>query len=131
MTARLYTPADYPTVAEWFAAHGQPAVPEAVLPACGVVMEDAEGRAACAAWLYQAQGVSVAWLAWMVSNPALTPMQAEDALNGLVGASEAVARDLGATVMFTMTERRGLGALLQRRGFTPNHRGMTQFFRQL
>lgn len=131
MPARLYAPSDYATVAAWWQGHNQPAVPQGVLPPCGFVMEEPGGRLLCAAWLYQAEGVSVAWLAWLVSNPAMTPIEAENALDGLVCASQVLARDMGATVLFTMTERHGLGALLQRRGFVPNHRGMTQFFRTL
>jgi hypothetical protein len=130
MTTRLYKPEDYATVSEWFTRHGSKAVPEAVLPRCGVVVME-ESLPLAAAWIYQDNSVGVAWLAWIVTNSDIPAATAVESLNFLIRASEAVAKGLGYGVMFTMTEKPALGRLLQRQGFAPNHQGMTQYFKPL
>ena len=130
MKTRLYVSGDYPTVEKWWAGHKQAAVPANVLPKCGVVVEN-NGKPLAAAWLYQDNSVGVAWLAWLVSNPEASPFVVAEALEVLFGATERVARDLQYGLMFTMTERGSLGRWLQRHGFAPNHRGVTQYFKPL
>jgi hypothetical protein len=130
MKSRLYTPADYATVERWFIGHGSKVVPESILPRCGIVVEDG-GEALAACWLYQDNSVGIAWLAWLVSNHTLSPQRAVKAVKTAVEAAEAVAKGLGYGLLFTMTERHGLGRLLQSEGYRPNHQGMTQFFKPL
>lgn len=131
MTTRLYKPEDYATVAPWFEQHGSHPVPENVLPKCGVVVLDEEEKLLAAAWLYQDNSVGVAWLAWIVSNPDQPLFHVQPALQRLLGACEAAARELGYGLLFTMTERPALGRWLLQSGFKANHRGMTQFFKPL
>lgn len=130
MKTRLYKPEDYATIEPWWVSRHQPAVPANILPKCGVVVEE-EGLLIAAAWIYQDNSVGVAWLAWLVSNPDVRAFDVEKALEVLLGGCELVIKEFGYGLMFTMTDRGSLGRWFQRNGFTPNHRGMTQYFKAL
>lgn len=130
MNTRLYAPADYPTVSDWWGWHETEVVPEHVLPALGVVASDNEGAAA-AAWLYQDNSVPVAWVSWIVTRPGLSPLEAVRVLRVLMGAVEAVAIAQKRALLFTMTKRFGLQKWLEREGWLPNDTGSTQYFKSL
>lgn len=117
MTTRLYTPEDYATVAAWWALHKQPAVPQQVLPKCGVMVCAESGDPIAAVWLYQDNSVGVAWLAWVVTNAVLEPFVAADAIDCLLGAAETIAREAGYHAVFTWTDCRSLAHKLARNGF--------------
>lgn len=129
MITRLYNPHDYLTVRQWFPRHGVEAVPEAILPKCGVVVEK-DGQPMCAGWLYQDNSVGIAWLAWLVTNPDQPLFHVEQSLQHLLSAAETVVKDLGYGLVFTETNRPALGRFLQRQGFTPNHQAV-QYFKRL
>ena len=131
MHARLYKPDDHATLQEWCVGHRSESVPAAVLPPCGLVVEDAAGAPCAIAFLYMAVGVGVAWLAWMTTSPRLAPPAAARALKALLGAADAVCREHGYGLLFTMTNRSGLGTFLQRQGFKANHRNAAQYFREV
>lgn len=130
MTSRLYCGKDYQALRGWWHGHGQPSVPKSVLPECGVVVVEGKKRLA-AVWLYMDNTRAIGWLAWLVTNPGISPMLAAKAIKEALGASEAVARSQNRKLLFTMTERASLGRLFQREGFVPNHSGMTQYFRRI
>lgn len=130
MITRLYKPEDYAEISRWWTQRRLAAVPKSILPKTGIVSEDATGSLA-AAWVYLDNSVGLAWLAWVVTRPGLPGRRAPMVLQGLVGCCEAVAEELGYKVMFTMTHRPGFGRWLQREGFTANHSGMVQFFKEL
>tara|TARA_R110000824_G_scaffold382368_1_gene575550 strand:- start:327 stop:722 length:396 start_codon:yes stop_codon:yes gene_type:complete len=131
MTTRLYTPEDYATVMPWWEGHGSLPIPEAVLPKCGIVVEMEEGLPSAVAWLYMDNSVGVAWMSWMTTNPLLGPIKAASALTVLLGAMEQLCAEFDYGLLFTMTESKGVGQFLCRKGFSPNHKGMTQYFKEV
>jgi len=131
MKTRLYVPEDYPTIETWWARHGMAPVPEKVLPDCGVVVMDDAAEPLAAVWLYQDNSVGVAWLAWLVTDGVTGPFPIEKAILVLVEAASNVAKDLNYGLLFTMTERHGLGKWFERNGWVRNHTGMAQYFKTL
>jgi len=131
MKTRLYTPEDYEVIIPWWSGHGSGQVPAAILPKCGLVVEMDEGKLGAVAWLYMDNSVGVAWMSWMTSNPELGPIKAAEALSVLIGGMEALCEEFNYGILFTMTESKGLGQFLTRKGFSPNHQGMTQYFKKV
>jgi len=131
MTTRLYQPEDYAVISPWWAGHGGALVPEGVLPKCGVVVVTEEAKLSAAAWLYMDNSVGVAWMSWMVTNPELGPIKAAKTLGVLLGAVEVICDEFDYGILFTMTESKGVGQWLCRQGFSPNHKGMTQYFKKV
>lgn len=119
------------TFREWWRGHGTEAVPIKTLPKCGVLVYDENDQEAAVSWLYMDNSVGCAWMAWMTTRPDLTPIQSVRILEYLVGAVEAVALELNYGLMFTMTDRPGLQRWLSKRGWNPNHTGMTQLFKPI
>ncbi len=131
MKSRHYVPSDYETFAKWCEGHKMPAPPKTVLPPCGVVIEDDAGIPVSMGFLYMSVGVGVAWLAWATTSTKLAPWRSIAALEYLVRASEAVCAASDYGVLFTMTDREGLSSFFKRQGFTANHTGATQFFKEV
>lgn len=129
MKSRLYATADFPVIKKWFEGHSGKAVSEAVLPKCGVIVEDDGGAPLAAAWIYQDNSVGVAWLAWIVTNPAISVRTAPAALEYLLDSAEAICREFNYGLLFTMTDRPALGRWLKKQGFEANHSGMSQYFK--
>lgn len=118
-------------VEKWFEHHQDGiSVPQNLLPKLGIIVE-VDGVPSCAGWVYHDNSIGVAWLAWLVTNPENGPIRSADALEYLIGAAGEAARANDYGVIFTMTEKSGLGALLKRNGFKANHKGMTQYFKPL
>ena len=131
MKTRLYEPEDYAVISPWWVGHAGSLVPEDVLPKCGVVTESDDGMPLAAAWLYMDNSVGVAWMSWLVSNPDVGPIKAAKAIGVLLEALEELCKEFNYGVMFTMTDQKGLGQFLSRKGFTANHSGMTQYFKKV
>lgn len=116
----------------WWEGHRMQPVPLEVLPKCGVFVggeDDAEADAV--AWLYMDNSIGVAWVSWITSNPALSAVKAAKALSYLLESVEEVAKELNYGLLFTMTDRDGLGRFLGKREWKKNHSGMTQYFKGL
>jgi len=128
MKTRLYSPEDYATICEWWKGHKIGCVPAALLPKCGVLVED-EGELICAAWIYMDNSVGVAWMSWLTTKPKLTVKRCAKALEILMGAIEVLCNEFDYGILFTMTDQHGLGKWFERNGFSPNHSGMTQYFK--
>lgn len=131
MNTRLYKAEDYPVIADWWHRHNQPPVPVHILPKCGVVVCGEDGVPIAATWLYQDNSVGVAWMAWLVTDGKTTPFTVDKAVLMLVEAASTVARELNYGLLFTMTDRPGLGKWFERNGWARNHTGMTQYFKRL
>lgn len=132
MHTRLYRPEDYAIIADWWPLHRQPAVPEAILPKCGVVVcTEGSDVPIAATWIYQDNSVGVAWLAWLVTDATTPVFHIERALEILLGGAETIATELDYRVLFTMTDRGSLGRWFEKNGFVRNHTGMSQFFKRL
>lgn len=116
----------YDTLAGWWPAHGWNAVPLAVLPRCGVMIEQDDGTPMAAAFLYmENSGVGVAWMEWTVTSPQLTPRQSLLAITMLTQAVREVALELDYGVVMTTARQESLVRLLERNGFAVTDRGMT------
>ncbi len=131
MKARHYKTDDYPIFKAWCAGHHESAPAPGILPPCGVVIEDEEGAPLAIGFLYMAVGVGCAWLAWATTNPKLSPWNSLASLDYLECACEKVCSESDYGVLFTMTDREGLGAFLRKRGFVANHKGATQYFKEV
>jgi hypothetical protein len=122
MKARLYTPEDYPVIAEWQAKHGVPVVRPSMLSPLGVVIESEEtGTMLGAVWIYLACNVGLAWLGWWVTNPANLPGLSERVINALEDASEAALPDEYNLLIAIPPTDTGLDHLLRRKGFHVSH----------
>lgn len=115
----------FDTFSAWWKAHGWPGVALGILPKCGVLVEDDAGGPLAVAWLYQDNSVGVAWLEWIVTNPAMTPKQSYLAVAMLVQAAREVAVALDYGVVMTTARQHSLARVLGRNGFTVTDTGMT------
>lgn len=125
MKTRLYAPEDYPTFEKWWPCHGWPAVPQVILPKCGVVVEDDNSVMRAAAWLYMDNSVGVAMMEWTVTNPENTAKQSFAAISYLVGGIKAVAVELDYGVLLTSAKQDSLVRVYERTGFSKTDSGMT------
>ena len=117
MQTRLYRPDDYSTACEWWDGHDHPHVSEAVLPCCGVVVEDMRLQPVAMGWLYLDNSRGVSMLAWMVTNPNNLPRDSVRSLTILAEASKQVSKELGYGVLIASAAE-GLARLLSKNGFT-------------
>ena len=117
---RLVTDADYPMLSGWWQGHGWAAVPQAVLPALGVIMADT-----AAGWLYMDNsGRGVAMMEWLVTDPAASPIQAARALSAVVDFLKSEALRMDYHVILTTCRQESLARMLGKRGFEVTDREM-------
>lgn len=119
---------DYPELGGWFKSHQGYAIPTNILPKLGIVVESNCGMSA-AGWLYMDNSVGVAWPAWMVTNPNISPIIAGRALEHVLEALEVCAKQHDYGVFFTMAKQPSLIKWLKKRGFVQNHADMVQLFK--
>jgi hypothetical protein len=124
MNTRLYMPSDYPVLAPWWPAHGWPAVSQAILPKCGVIVEE-EGKPLAVAWLYMDNSVGVSMMEWTVTNPENSAKQSLSALKVLIGAVRMLAKEFDYGVMLTSVKQPSLCRLYERCGFQKTDEGMS------
>lgn len=116
----------YPILEAWWRGHGWDPVALAVLPRCGVMIEDDAGQPIAAAFLYmENSGVGVAWMEWTVTRPELPGRQAYLAITMLTQAVREVALALDYGVVMTTARQDSLVRVLERNGFAVTDRGMT------
>ena len=85
---------DYQMVDAWCRAHGSGMLPETLLPALGIVVEE-DGEAAAALWLYMDNSIGVCWLDCAVTRPGLALALARQCLAEAAGFLMAEAERLG------------------------------------
>ncbi len=115
MTVRNYLPSDAAAVGAWWEARHGRTFPAAMLPPCGVVVEDNAGPV-CALWLYMSVGIGVAFLENPVARPGLPPMRSMEAFDLALGALEITAKDHGYGVMVCHTMP-PIARMLKKRGW--------------
>lgn len=116
----------YELLTAWWQAHGWNPVPLAILPRCGIWIEDDTGNPLAAAFLYmENSGVGVAWLEWMVTNPAIAPRKAYVAIGVITQAAREVALELDYGVLMTTCRQESLARTLEKNGFSVTDRGVT------
>jgi hypothetical protein len=75
MRVRLYKDSDYEMVAKWWDVSGCPIVAPSQLETLGMIGYEGD-TPACAVWAYMSQGVAVAFLEHLVTNPEIkSPMK--------------------------------------------------------
>jgi hypothetical protein len=129
---RAYLPTDYPMLVEWWAGHGWPGVPSAILPKVGFVAEDVQVGSVeplVAAWLYMDNSVGVCWLEWMVSNPKAEPVRVYRGIKGVTEFAEEAAKTHGYGVMLTTCRQQSLVRTFERSGFTKTDEGVTHLIK--
>lgn len=117
-------PADYPVVSQWWPAHGWPAVPDAILPKLGLMVE-AHGNPCMAGWLYMDNSVGVSMMEWVVSNPETAPRDVLRAVQVLVGAMKDLALSNDYGVVLTSCKQPALVRAYEKAGFQKTDEGMT------
>lgn len=121
---RMYSPADYATVSQWWPAHGWPSVAEAVLPRGGVIVE-LDGTPIAATWLYMDNSVGVAMMEWTVTNPTNSPRHSLKAITLLTGAIREIAIQNDYGVVLTSAKQDSLVKVYSKNGFRKTDDGMT------
>lgn len=116
---------DYPVAEQWWPAHGWKAVPRAVLPKCGVMVESDDREPMAVAWLYMDNSVGVAWMEWTVTNPKNTARQSYLAITMLTQAVREVALELNYGVVMTSAKQEALVRIYERNGFQKSDEGVT------
>jgi hypothetical protein len=115
MKLREYHPEQYEMVANWWDAHHWHAVPEQFLSKTGLLIEDDEGTARAAIWLYRTDS-PVMMAEWLVTNPDNTARESFEAVKALLENVKLIADSAGAYLM-TFLQDESLLKAFQKRGF--------------
>lgn len=121
---------DYQMVDGWCRAHGRPPLPETLLPALGIVVEE-DGEAAAALWIYMDNSIGVCWLDCAVTRPGLTIARARECLAEAAGFLMAEAARLGYGACFAVVPEALAGRMERTMGFTRRTGGMVLMERRI
>ena len=98
----------------WRKARSVPELPADSLPSTGAVCEH-DGRTLAMAWLYLSNS-KLAYVAWPVTLPGLSPRLAKEALTLVLTQLIGMAKSLGFTFIITTAESKGLIRLFKQLG---------------
>jgi hypothetical protein len=115
----------YPTVALWWEAHGQHAVPAECLPRIGFFVPST-----CAGFLYQTDS-KIALIEGLISSPESDPSYRDQALDAVVEALCAEAKKLGFVGIQGFTKVKRVSARASRLGFQAHPSAFTLVSRRL
>lgn len=130
ITVREYQKEDYAMLAGWWKGHGWDAVPEAILPKLGIIVE-LDGSPTAAGWLYMDNSVGVAMLEWVVTSPGVKPIQAYRGIQNLIGFLSERALELDYGVVLAACRQPALVRVYERNGFTKTDEKVTHLVRVL
>lgn len=116
---------DYGAISEWWTAQKWPVIPREMLPGTGAIVP---GRAA--GFLYKTDS-QIAWLEFVVANPASDKMERRAALDAVIQSLLATAQSMGFRAVFTSCQHPGLTARYQEHGFQVTDTGMTNLIRRI
>lgn len=122
---RLFKESDYETVVSWWQSRSWPVLPREFLPATGYVVEGI-----CAGFLYQTDS-KIAWLEFIISNPATSPDDRAKALDSLIQHAVEDAKLKGFKIVFTSTNHDKLIKRYEDNGFIVGDKGMTNLVRNV
>lgn len=108
--------ADYPMLAAWWKAHGFPALPAAILPKLGLVVEH-DGKPVVAAFLYMDNSVGVCMMEWLTTAPDAPLKVIPTAIRALVDVMGQRAREMNYGVMLTTCRQAALARVFEKNGF--------------
>lgn len=118
---REYTPEDYLMLATWWKEHGWDAVPMAILPKLGVIVESVDGEERtpiAASFLYMDNSSSgVSMMEWTVSNPKAPGRTTIKAINTIVEFFSLSAKEMNYQVMLTTCKQPSLARVLEKAKF--------------
>jgi hypothetical protein len=112
---RHYDPADYPMISEWREQREQHAVPELMLPKCGVICER-NGTPVASLFLHMSNSNGMCMAEHAASVPGLTLKVARQAFQHCVACLKQIAAELGYHTMAIYTHP-GIARILQSEGF--------------
>jgi hypothetical protein len=112
-TLRIWQPADYPILEEWWKGHGFPPVPQRILPPLGVIL----GNTAAGFMYLDNGGVGVAMMEWLVTNPKARPLSAARGLALVIAFLQSEAKRMEYPFILTTCKQESLARLLERNGF--------------
>jgi hypothetical protein len=116
MKVRAYTPADYGQLADWWVGRGHAVVVSQALPETGAVAELPDGTLVAAAFLYLTN-TSLAYLAWVVTNPDVRPRKfAYVGVNSVITHLVELAQQLDYQTVISTSNSRGLSRILKKAG---------------
>lgn len=116
MYLREFTTADYPMLCEWWKAHGFPALPLAILPRLGLVVEH-ESKPVVAAFLYMDNSVGVSMMEWLTTAPDAPMKVLPSAIRAICDVMKQRAREMNYGVMLTTCRQPALARVYEKNGF--------------
>ncbi len=125
MKTRPYSQADHVRLSNWWTAHGWPPVSSTILPPNGYIVGE------CAAAFLYLTDSPIAWMEWLVADPEAPKEFRSACINQLVDHIAEVARQKGASLLFTSTNHPALEKRLTENGFQVGDRGMVLLFKQV
>jgi hypothetical protein len=108
--------ADYPMLAAWWKAHGWPALPAAILPKLGIVVEHC-GAPVCAGFLYMDNSTGVSFLEWLTTPPDAPVKLVPTGIRVLCDFMEERARAMNYGIMLTTCRQPALARIYEKNGF--------------
>jgi hypothetical protein len=96
-----------------------------MLPAVGFIVPDT-----AAGFLYRTDS-AIAWIEWIVANPAAPKLQRSEALNLIISSLTEAARTMGFKAIFTSAHHPGLIGRFKEHGFTETDSAVTHLIRSL
>lgn len=124
ITIRHYEPADYEMLCAWRYARGKTALPELMLPKCGVVCER-DGVPVAALFLHMSNSNGMCLAEHAVSAPGLPLKVAREAFSHCMECLKKIAADLGYHTMAVFTYP-GIARTLERHGFRKAETNLVQ-----
>lgn len=116
---------DYKVISEWWKGYNWPAVPKEALPKNGFIVDGL-----CAGFLYCTDS-SIAWMEFIVGNPAAIKEDRTIALNNLVISLCGLAKEYGYKQVFSSIQHPNLMKIYEDNGFEKSDVNMTNFVRRI
>ena len=133
MDIRLLQEADYDdTLVKWWSDWGWVAPPKESLPDNGVggFMVSKDKQNICAAFLYQTNS-KIAWMEFLVSNKEYRGSDRGEAIELLVTAISAQAKEYGFTMLYTSTNHKVLAKRYEKCGYKESSKNCTEMIKIL
>lgn len=122
---RRYTKEDYVKLCEWWKGWDWQPVPEKHLPELGVVADE------CVAGFLYFKDSPIAWVEWVVSDPTVEKEVRRKALHEVLEEISKLAKENGALVLYTSTNKASYEETLKSHGFLVGDTNVTQLFKFL